>query len=331
MARKNIQILRTKKVLIVFFSYIIICTMDISAQIAEFTQIYNNYVYLNPAFVGTTSCPHVFSSYRSKNFSQARYSTAYVSFDVDMKQSLGSCGFSLLHDVQNGVFSETELMAIYARTFRLQKYLYMKTSLAAGYVYEKSDYSDLVFSDMLHVFDNGYGTTREILDTDIRHNFNSEFGVLVYNDVFYAGMSIKNLQGNVSRDAKNANLFPRIFSFHGMAKFSTTKAYMKEYLLLFYPSVNVVIGGCSSYAQAGLILQKWMVQIGASYRQILPKNENSFAFFVGIVEKRFRFAYNCDMTINSSKQFDTHEVSFGYQFDCREKKKKFEAVKAPTF
>ena len=98
MARKNIQILRTKKVLIAFFSYIIICTMDISAQIAEFTQIYNNYVYLNPAFVGTTSCPHVFSSYRSKNFSQARYSTAYLSFDVDMKQSLGSCGFSLLHD-----------------------------------------------------------------------------------------------------------------------------------------------------------------------------------------------------------------------------------------
>lgn len=305
--------------------------MDISAQIADFSQIYNNYIYLNPAFTGITSCPHVFTSYRTKNYSQARYSSSYLSFDVDMKNSLGSCGVSLLHDVQNGVFRETEILGIYAKTFRLQKYLYMNASLAAGYVHGKTDYSGLVFPDMLNVFDDGLGTTREILDADSRHNFNSEMGVLVYNDVFYAGMTVKNLQGNISLANKNANFFPRIFSFHGMAKFSTTKAYLKEYLLWWYPSVNVVVGGKSSYAQFGLILQKWMVQMGASYRQILPNNENSFAFFVGIVEKRFRFAYNCDMTINSSKQFDTHEVSFGYQFDCREKKKKFEAVKAPTF
>lgn len=106
---------------------------------------------------------------------------------------------------------------------------------------------------------------------------------------------------------------------------------MLRYLIWLYPHVNVVIGGTSSYAQLGLILQKWMIQLGGAYRQNFPTNANSFSIFVGVVEKKFRFAYNCDMTINSIKRVGAHEVSLGYQFDCRTKKKKFEAVKAPTF
>lgn len=301
------------------------------AQVTDFSQGYNNYIYLNPAFVGTTSCPHFFSSFRSKNFSQGAYNSAYLSFDMATQKDSESFGFSLLQDGQYGVFHETECLAIYAHTFQIQKYLFMKASLAAGYVFGSTDYSELVFPDMLNVYSDSHSSTGEYLARETRHDFNTEMGVLLYNKFFYAGMTIKNLQGNITAYNKNHNIFPRIFSFHGMAKFSTTKAYMKRYLIDIYPIVNVVVGRNSSYAQMGVILQKWMVQFGGAYRQNLPRAENSLSFFVGVVEKKFRFAYNCDMTRNSSKQFDTHEISFGYQFDCREKKKKYEAVKAPTF
>lgn len=299
------------------------------AQIADFTQIFNNYVYLNPAFVGTTDCPHVFTSYRSKDYSMGNYSSAYCSFDMGLQKQNSSVGASLLQDSQYKTFRETELLGIYAHSFQIKKNLFVDAALAMGYVYGTTDFSRFIFSDMLNVFADEVGVTGENIEKKTRHNFNSEMGVLLYNDIFYAGMTIKNLQGNIS--VTNKNLFPRIVSFHGMAKFSTTKAYMKRYLIWFYPHINMVIGGSSSYTQLGLILQKWAVQFGGAYRQNLDWNENSLSFFVGVVEKKFRFAYNCDMTRNSIKRIGTHEVSFGYQFDCREKKKKFEAVKAPTF
>ncbi len=304
---------------------------SVYAQIADFSQIYNNYVYLNPAFVGTTSCPHLFTSFRTKDLAGSSYNSAFLSFDMDLKQDYGSVGGTFLQDNQSNIFSETQLMAVYAKTFQLRKKLFMNAALSAGYLYGATNYSNLVFSDMLNVFDEGTTATGEDLDKIVRHNFNSELGVLFYNEMFYAGMTIKNLQGNISDDNKNVNLLPRIVSFHAMGKFSTTKAYMLRYLIWLYPHVNVVIGGTSSYAQLGLILQKWMIQLGGAYRQNFPTNANSFSIFVGVVEKKFRFAYNCDMTINSIKRVGAHEVSLGYQFDCRTKKKKFEAVKAPTF
>lgn len=303
----------------------------INAQVADYAQVLNNYVYLNPSFVGMTTCPHVFTSYRNKYVSQADYSSTYLSFDMGLKNYNANMGVSLLHDVQNNAFRETEILGIYAHTFRLKKKLYLNASLAAGYVYGATDYSNFVFPDMLDVNQDEIGTSGESFEWVKRHDFNSEFGLLLFNDDFYAGMTIKNLQGNFTAANENENYFPRIYSFHGMTRISTTKAFLLRYLIWFYPHMNIVIGGSSSYTQLGLILQKWMIQAGGAYRQNFAGNENSFVFFVGVVEKKFRFAYNCDLTRNSIKQFDTHEVSLSYQFDCREKKKKFEAVKAPTF
>ncbi|MBP5584490.1 MAG: PorP/SprF family type IX secretion system membrane protein [Bacteroidales bacterium] len=319
-----------EKIISIVCTYII-CTTDCFAQYADFSQIYNNYVYLNPAFVGTTSCPHAFTSFRTKYLSQGGYNSAYISYDMEMQKSNSSIGFSFLQDFQEKIFRTSDLLAIYAHTFQIQKYLYLRASLAAGYSHRVTNYDGLVFSDMLNVFQENYTATGEDLERYSKHDFNSEMGVLVYNERFFAGMTIKNLQGNVTEMNKNENLFPRIFSFHGLAKFSWTRAYTQQYLIQFYPHINMVFGGTSSYAQMGLILQKWMVQMGSAFRQNFPCNANSLSFFVGIVEKRFRFAYNCDMTINSVKRIDTHEVSLSYQFDCREKKKKFEAFKAPTF
>ncbi len=305
--------------------------MNVSAQIVDFSQMYNNYVYLNPAFVGNTSCPHVFTSFRNKDSFSEGYTSAYLSYDMEIGKSGSSFGMSFLQDFQSSVYSESELLAIYAKTFQLQKKLFLSASLAGGYVHRSVSGANLIFPDMLDVFQETVSGTGEDLTTIKHNNFNSELGVLLYNDIFYAGMTVKNLQGNVTDFDKQQNAFPRVVSLHGMAKFSTTKAFMLKYLIWFYPHVNVVLGGTSSYAQLGLILQKWMVQCGGAYRQNLPFNAKTFSFFIGVVEKKFRFAYNCDMTINSSKRIGSHEVSFGYQFDCREKKKKFEAVKAPTF
>lgn len=316
---------------ILFLLYIVISVTESSAQIVDFSQFYTNYVYLNPAFVGVHSCPNVYTSFRSNKSLTEGYNSAYISYDMALKKANSGWGISLLQDIQDNVFNQTQLLTMYSHMFQVQKRLYLALSMGAGYVYGVTDYSNLVFSDMLNVFQEGVNSTGEDLTKIVHHNFNSEMGVLLYNDVFYSGITIKNLQGNVTEKNKNENLFPRIFSFHGMAKFSTTKAFTQRYLIWFYPHVNVVVGGTSSYAQVGLILQKWMIQFGGAYRQNVPLNANSLGIFVGVVEKKFRFAYNCVMTNNSIKKIGTHEVSLSYQFDCREKKKKYEAIKAPTF
>lgn len=300
-------------------------------QTPEYSQIFTNYISLNPSYVGMTECPHVYTTFRTRTLAEDTYNSAYMSYDMSFRRTNGNFGLSVEQDMQSQVYKETEVLCIYAHTFQLQKYLWLRASLAAGFVRGMSDYSNLIFSDMINVMQEPLSQTGESLEKIVRNNFNSEAGVLLYNSFFSAGMTVHNLQGNVTADNKNANIFPRIFSFHGMAKFSTTIAYTQKYLIWFYPHVNLVFGGTSSYAQVGLILQKWMLQLGGGYRQNFPCNANSLSFFVGVVEKKFRFAYNCDMTRKLTKRFGTHEVSLSYQFDCHVKKKKMEAVKAPTF
>lgn len=85
--------------------------------------------------------------------------------------------------------------------------------------------------------------------------------------------------------------------------------------------------------QSNIIITLNQLQTGVGYRQNFPVSNESFVFFVGFVEKKYKFAYNCDVEIKSKigGNFKTHEISFSYQFDCVGKRKKYGAVKAPGY
>lgn len=324
-----------KGVKYVFFGILLQCIyINANAQIPDFSQSHTNYIYSNPAFAGIKNCPHAYTSYRSRYSSvDGGYSTNFISFDMYVSAFKSDIAAYIIHDIQNSVYYSTMFQGIYAKEFQLRKKLFFKTAMALGMVQSKIQTNNLIFSDMLNPFSNVLEQTEEDISAKNTINFTVEPAFLVYSDKFFGGVSIKHIQANIIKKRKEDYLLQRVVSLYAGTEFSTTKAFTKRYLVLMYPYVNVTISDLFSYTQIGMIAQKGRVQFGGGYRQNLPLDAESFEVFVGFFEKKFKFAYNCDISINSyiTNNCNSHEVSLSYDFDCMTKRKKYEAVKAPMF
>jgi len=304
------------------------------SQIPDYSQIHTNYLYTNPAFAGINNCPHAYTSYRSKFSSiDGGYSTNYLSFDTYSSILKSDLGFEVLHDIQSSTFFTTSILGIYTKEFQLKKKLFLKTGIGAGILSYGIRSNNLIFSDMINPFDNEISETNEEISSINHQILDIEPGFLLYNDFFFSGITIKHFQEGITKKSRESNRLNRTISIHGGSEFSTTKAFTKKYLITFYPHINVTLSPTSSYTQIGLIAQKGKVQLGGAYRENLPFEAESFIVFVGFFEKKFKFAYNCDISINShlTNNLNSHEISFSYNFDCLAKRKKYEAVKAPIF
>lgn len=304
------------------------------SQIPDYSQIHTNYIYTNPAFAGINNCPHAYTSYRSKYSSnKGGYSTNYISFDTYSTILKSDLGIEILHDIQSSTFFTTSILGIYSKEFQLKKKLFLKTGLGVGLLSYGIQSKNLIFSDMINPFDQEISETNEEILSTKHQILDFEPGFLLYNEFFFSGITVKHVQEGITKKSKEFNRLSRTISIHGGSQFSTTKAFTKKYLITFYPHINVTLSPTSSYTQFGLIAQKGKVQLGGAYRENLPSEAESFIVFVGFFEKKFKFAYNCDISINShlANNYNSHEISLSYDFDCLTKRKKYEAVKAPIF
>lgn len=302
------------------------------AQSPDFSQVHTNYIYLNPSFSGMQNCPRVYTSYRNKKYTpEVTYLSNYFSFDMYAASLQADIGVSFTHDVEGSRFSKTTFHGIFAKEFKLKKRLYFKTALAIGGGMTGGSPGGLVFSDMLDPLLGELRQTAEPIYYYQKGFFDSEVGLLLFNDRFYAGITGKHLNHIFISSQNNSNPFVPQVSAHAGTEFSTTKGFTQRTLVWLRPFVNVTITRISSYMHVGMIAQKNQLQIGAGYRQNLPVAGESFVVFVAFVEKKFKFAYNCDVSIKShvGSNFNTHEVSFSYQFDCYKKRKKNGGLRAP--
>jgi hypothetical protein len=61
---------------------------------------------------------------------------------------------------------------------------------------------------------------------------------------------------------------------------------------------------------------------------------DAFIALIGIQKDLFKFGYSYDVTVSklgNNVTAGSHEISFGMQFECHPKKKRFKAISCPTF
>ncbi|MDA3882953.1 MAG: PorP/SprF family type IX secretion system membrane protein [Bacteroidales bacterium] len=317
-------------ILLVFSSIFFLQTY---AQNVDFSQTNSNFVYLNPAFAGMEDCPRLYTSYRIKELTfDGGYMTYYVSADTYMSSLDGDVSISFIHDIQQDVLFTSSAMFAYAKEFQVHRFLHLKTSLGAGFSKQKLLEKKQVFSNMLHPLYGEVENQSEIVGFE-KNYFDSEVGILLYNDWFYSGISIKHINHFFSYKRNSHIPFVPQVSLHGGGHFSNSKGFQQSNSIWFYPHTNVTISRISSYAIFSMIAKIDKLQLGVGYRQNLPISNESFVFFVGFVEKKYKFAYNCDVVIKPKlgDNFNSHEFSLTYQFECIGKRKKHGAIKAPGF
>jgi hypothetical protein len=63
-------------------------------------------------------------------------------------------------------------------------------------------------------------------------------------------------------------------------------------------------------------------------------SSESFVALLGVQKGMFKFGYSYDVTISkltNNATAGSHEISFGVQFECRPKKKRFRTISCPSF
>ncbi|MDR0940877.1 MAG: PorP/SprF family type IX secretion system membrane protein [Bacteroidales bacterium] len=313
------------------FVFLSCASVELYAQSVDFSQTPSNYIYTNPAFAGNNNCPTLYTSYRIKHFGEGNlFSTNFLSFDNYAASLNTDIGFTLVHDIQNSIFQTSGMSAIVAKDILIAKGVMLKYGLGLGYFFSNINKENLVFSDMINPFTPEIGTSGEDLSTQKQHLYDIEPCLLLYTYNIYVGVTAKHIQ-EYFRKQSYTNPLHATISIHAGGYFETSRGASLRYLFQWYPHLNICIAPSSSYTQLGMRVQKNVFEFGVAFRENFSFNAESFIFFVGLVQKKYKFAYNCDITLNARKQnyWNTHEISFSYTFDCKTQRKKLGAVQSP--
>jgi hypothetical protein len=88
----------------------------------------------------------------------------------------------------------------------------------------------------------------------------------------------------------------------------------------------------------GMYLGRGPLVGGLWYRTSVGKGEkvlgsDAIIILLGIQQGLLRIGYSYDVTVSklANASAGSHEISLGFQFECRPKKKKFRAIKCPVF
>jgi type IX secretion system PorP/SprF family membrane protein len=306
-------------------------TSIVQAQTTDYNNALSSSIDKNPSFAGIFVCPNVFSSYKISNNSFFQgYSSQIASFDMFVPKMNADIGVSVVNHTQSRYFVETVFNGVYAKEFQIKKGIILKTGLSLGLGSFHAINGGLVYYDMLDPLKGEIYKTQEPVFVNSKVYLDADYGCLLYTNKFYSGFSFKHINSIFTKNDTYIINIPEV-SLHGLYNFSNSKGFTQKSSFNLLPTYNVTYSRINSYMQVGLYFKRFEYVLGIAFKQNFTNKNETLSIFVGIVEKKFKFAYNCDVAINSeiSEGFNGQEFSVSYKFDCNDKQKRFKGVKAP--
>ncbi|UZR94142.1 PorP/SprF family type IX secretion system membrane protein [Chondrinema litorale] len=195
----------------------LILIYHVIGQDVMFTQFYASPLYLNPAFSGLVNEYRLATSYRRQWAAIPRgLETNIASFDYNLKKLNSGIGLYVMNDRSGGLDLQSNHIAFsYAYQLKLNKGWKLRLGLQGAYIQRNAGYSNLVFGDQI---DNNTGESAENL-----RDFNASFadfgtGFMLYNKIFWTGVSIFHLNEPVQQTEVGVMQIPMRVSVQGGAK-----------------------------------------------------------------------------------------------------------------
>ena len=314
--------------------------LEVNAQDPEFTQFYAAPLYLNPAFAGSTKCPRVNLNYRDQwPALRGTFITTMASFDQYVDRLQGGLGLIILNDkAGQGTLNTTTISGIYSYQLNISRNVAAKIGFEASYFQKKYDWEGLKFGDNI---DPRYGfvlSSNEQLQSNTKSYADFSSGLIIYSSYVYGGFAVHHLtepDEQFLSATKQARL-PRKITVHAGAILPLGKDKKNSTM---YLSPGFLYRQQQDFNQFnfGAYLGRGPFVIGLWSRTTVAKEKihsgDSFIILLGVQQGIFKFGYSYDVTVSKlyNASAGSHELSLGMQFDCRPKKKKFRAIRCPSF
>lgn len=314
------------------------------AQDPQFTQYYAAPLYMNPAFAGSTKCPRLIMNYRDQwPALKGTFVTTAVSYDQYVDALSGGIGVFVLNDKAGlGTLNNTQVSGIYSYQVSISKTVAAKVGVQGTYGQKNYDRNNLLFGDQIDPRIGVVYQTGETFPVEKKEYADFSTGLLVYSSNVYGGIAVNHLTQPVESFVFNANeaqksRLPRKYTVHAGAiiPLGRDKKNSSTYIspnILYQQQLDV------NQLNIGLYVGKGPLVGGLWYRSGVARGSKFFGsdaviVLLGIQQGIFRFGYSYDATVSklASNSAGSHELSLAVQFECRVKKKKFKAIKCPTF
>lgn len=336
-----------KRILIICLCIMSLAPDKLLAQDPEFTQFYAAPLYLNPAFAGSARCPRIALNYRNQWPALSKTFITYAaSYDQHVDAVGGGLGLLVMNDkAGEGTLNTTNISGIYSYQLNLSRDFSIRLGLQGTWVQKKLDWDKLYFGDMI---DPRYGyvyATQETRPDQSKSFADFSAGILAYSSKFYGGVAVNHLtQPDEAFIVEGSSELPMKITAHvgAMLPIGETKVY--KYAASrdegTYISPNLLYQQQASFNQLniGVYVLKSPIIGGLWYRGNFGKesfiSSESFIALIGVQKGLFKFGYSYDVTVSkltNNATAGSHEVSFGMQFECRPKKKRFRTISCPSF
>lgn len=307
--------------------FLILSNGLIYAQDPEFTQFYANPLYLNPAFAGNEKCPVVHLNYRNQWPSiPNNFITYSASYDQYAEKLYGGIGLLVLKDkAGDGALSTTNISGLYSYQMNVTRKFAVKAGFQATYAQKSIDWSKLTFGDMIDDRQGFIYSTNETQGSNKKTYFDASAGLLAFSKQIYFGFAAHHLTQPNEGLITSSKLPMKLTGHAGMMIPIGTKESET------YISPNILYQNQKGFQQfnVGLYVVKGIMVAGLWYRG----GKDSFIGLIGLEYNKMKIGYSYDIAISklSGKVGGSHELSFGIQFDCKPKKKKYNTMNCPRF
>jgi type IX secretion system PorP/SprF family membrane protein len=301
-------------------------------QDPQFSQFYANPLYLNPALAGADICPRISLNYRNQWPQLAgNFVTYSASFDQHVDALSGGLGILVLSDDAGaGTLRTNRVSLIYSYLLQINRKVSLRAGFEATYFDKSLDWSRLTFGDMIDPRKGFIFNTEDVPRGDNVRNADISVGTVIYADEWFAGFSVHHLNTpNESLVVGESNL-PMRFTVHAGYELPlfNTRGKARPNVPTIAPNIIYMRQGDFQQLNMGAYVRQNSIVGGLWYRW-----GDSFIVSAGIQTDTFRIGYSYDLTVSdlTTRTGGAHEISYGHIFGCKSKKRKFRAIKCPSF
>lgn len=322
---------------LLFLGCMLFFIAGIHSQDIHFSQYYANPIYLNPALAGNAVCPRLVMNYRNQWPSMPG---EYVSYSASYDQHIDalSGGVGLMFNSDNagqGTLNTTVISAMYSYKMSVSRYVSINMAFQASYFQNKLDWSKLTFNDMLSPKYGFVYNTNERPPANLTSG-SPDFsaGFLMYGESVYGGLAIHHLT-QPSQGFIGTGKLPIEYTVHFGGIIDLTQQHNKRRKMedpTISPNILFMKQLDAEEINYGIYFNKYPLVSGIWFRQSFT-NPDAFIALLGFQTAFFKMGYSYDVTVSrlSAVSGGAHELSVGFQFNCKPKRKKMRAINCPVF
>jgi type IX secretion system PorP/SprF family membrane protein len=303
------------------------------SQDVQFSQLFADRLYLNPAYAGMDYCPRFTLSHRNQwPGVQFPYLTYSASFDKYIESLEGGLGIRIMEDNQGGgTFNQFSADLIYSYKARFTQNTTLNLALEISLYQKSQNTRDLVFYNMIDPLQGSIYPNTEFIDQEKFSTIDFSLGSLFFYKKNFFGLVISHIPQNMVPN--HNDYLPFKITAHMGSIIQLDRNDTKQNKFIIEPNIVFIKQQGFNLIYYGTYFDVNNSSFSLFYRQNLKFHLDAMIASYHIRMNKFEIGYSYDITLSKfyGHSLGSHELSLAYILACDKKIRKYNTISCPSF